>query len=119
MILRWRGWISLDATGKFSSRWPFPDRSEAGSMLSVTVLSVSFVTSWSSVDPTRDIERNTDRNATPNGSLMAGRGRPAVNHAGRCSRRNLPRPLEYGCPVGELGGFWSGEKATIRIDNGP
>src|SRR6266478_9406211 len=30
---RWRGWISLDATGKFSSRWPFPDRNAAGSLV--------------------------------------------------------------------------------------
>src|SRR5947208_2622311 len=40
MIPRWRGWISLDATGKFSSRCPFPDRNAAGSFeaLLVTLL---------------------------------------------------------------------------------
>src|ERR1700756_384551 len=27
MRARWRGWMSHDATGKFSSRWPLPDRS--------------------------------------------------------------------------------------------
>src|SRR3954471_11543069 len=55
---RWRGWISFEATGKFSSRWPFPDRKAVGSLvMGSKKLLVG-------VSRPGDIERNVARNAT-------------------------------------------------------
>src|SRR5262249_47372479 len=38
MGARWRGWMSREATGKFSSRWPLGDRASAGVIITAPLV---------------------------------------------------------------------------------
>src|ERR1041384_4575804 len=92
MIPRWRASISRDATGKFSSRCPLPERSSAAVVMNLRLYAPFPGSALSGEILVRGIQRVEHEEETDSGQRHAPQGREPVEAQDRLERHRHNEP---------------------------
>src|SRR6476620_6955828 len=100
MIPRWRASMSHDATGKFSSRCPLPERSSPAVVMSLRLYAPFPASALSGEILVRGIQRVEHEEETDSGQRHPPQGRETVEAQHRLERDRHQRPCDNSKQLG-------------------